>query len=56
MQASFTDLVGTAVAPAHCVSRDELMNLTPVLGTTTPADGMEAQAGVIPVTINYSLC
>ncbi len=56
MQASFIDLVGAAPAPAHRVSRDELMNLTPAFGSTTPVDGMGAQASEVPVTINYSLC
>jgi hypothetical protein len=31
MQASFTDLVGTAVVPAHCFDSDELTDLAPVL-------------------------
>lgn len=32
MQA-FTDLVGTAVVPAHCFDTDELTDLTPALDT-----------------------
>ena len=41
MQASFTDLVGTAVA-AHCFA--ELTDLTPALDTTTVVHGLAAQA------------
>ncbi|MGY8995190.1 MAG: hypothetical protein ACKVH7_01980 [Alphaproteobacteria bacterium] len=31
MQASFTDLVGTAIVPAHCFNTAELTDLTPAL-------------------------
>ncbi len=43
-QASFTDLVGAVVEPAHCFDSNELTNLTPSLGTTNAADEMAAQA------------
>jgi hypothetical protein len=33
MHASFTDLVGTAVVPAHCFDSAELTDLTPALAT-----------------------
>ncbi len=33
MQTSFSDLVGTAVVPAHCFDSTELMDLTPALDT-----------------------
>ena len=31
MQATFTDLVGTIVVPAHCFNTTELTDLTPAL-------------------------
>ena len=37
MQATFTDLVGTAVVPAHCFDSTELTDLTPALDTATAA-------------------
>jgi hypothetical protein len=43
MQA-FTDLVSTAVVPAHCIDTDELTDLTPALNTATADDGMGTQA------------
>jgi len=45
MQTSFTDLVGTAVVPAHCFDSDELTDLTPAFDTETAADGIGVQAG-----------
>ncbi len=44
MQATFTDLVGTAIVPAHCFDTDELTDLTPALDTATAAHDMAAQA------------
>ncbi len=44
MQASFTDLVGTAIVPAHCFDTDELTDLTPALDTATAAHDMAEQA------------
>jgi hypothetical protein len=44
MQASFTDLVGTAVVPSHCFDSDELTNLTPTLETATAVGRMGPQA------------
>ena len=38
MQASFTDLVGTAVVPAHCFDSDELTDLATALDTTVAVD------------------
>lgn len=35
MRASFTDLVGTAVVPAHAFDMAELTELTPALDTAT---------------------
>ena len=53
MQASFTDLVGTAVVPAHCFDSEELTDLTPALDTATNIDGVAAQAGeVAPLRLN----
>lgn len=43
MQA-FTDLVGTAVVPAHCFDSAELTDLTPALDTATVVHDMAAQA------------
>ena len=40
MQASFTDLVGTTLVPAHCLDRAELTDLTPALDTATAAHDM----------------
>ncbi len=44
MQASFTDLVGTAIVPAHCFDSTELTDLTPALDTATVVHGMAHQA------------
>ncbi len=44
MQTSFTDLVGTAVVPAHCFDSTELTNLTPALDMATAAHDMAEQA------------
>lgn len=44
MQASFTDLVGTDVVPAHCFDSAELTDLTPALDTATSVHDMTAQA------------
>ncbi len=44
MQASFTDLVGTAVVPAHCFESDELTDLVPALDSVTAIRDMAAQA------------
>ena len=44
MQRSFTDLVGTAVVPAHCFDSMELTDLTPALDTATNVDGMAVQS------------
>ena len=43
MQA-FTDLVGTAVVPAHAFDIAELTELTPVLDTAQATHGMAEQA------------
>ena len=40
MQASFTDLVGTAVVPVHGSDSDELTDLTPAFDMATAGDGM----------------
>ena len=51
MQASFTDLVGTAVLPAHCFDSVELTDLTPALDSAAVVDdGMAAEAGVAAAT------
>jgi len=44
MQTSFTDLVGTAVVPAHCFDIHELTDLTPVLNTAAAVVEMGRQA------------
>jgi hypothetical protein len=44
MQATFTDLVGTAVVPAHSFDSSELTDLTPALDTATAIHGMAVQA------------
>ena len=44
MQASFTDLVGTAVVPTHCFDTAELTDLTPALDTATAIHDMAEQA------------
>ena len=44
MQASFNDLVGTAVVSAHCFDSTELTELTPALDTATTVHDMAAQA------------
>ena len=44
MQALFTDLVGTAIVPAHSFDNDELTALTPALETATAVDGTGRQA------------
>ncbi len=44
MHASFTDLVGTAIVPAHCFDSDELTDLTPALDTATAVHDMAEQA------------
>jgi hypothetical protein len=51
MQASFTELVGTAVVPAHCFDSDELTDLTPALDTVTAVRDMEAQASEGKATV-----
>ena len=43
MQA-FTDLVGTAIVPAHCFNSAELTDLTPALDTATDVHDMADQA------------
>ena len=50
MQASFSDLVGTAVVPAHCFDADELTDLTPVLDMATAALDMTEQASEVRYT------
>ena len=45
MQATFTDLVGTAVAPAHGFDSDELTDLAPALDTATAVHDMAEHAG-----------
>ena len=40
----FTDLVGTAVVPAHCFGSTELTDLTPPLDTARAVHDMAAQA------------
>lgn len=49
MQA-FTDLVGTAVVPAHCFGTTELTDLAPALDTATAAHDMAAQASELSRT------
>jgi len=44
MQASFTDLVGTIVVPAHCFDSAELTDLAPALNTVIGVHEMAAQA------------
>ena len=44
MQASFTDLVGTAVVPAHCFDSTDLTDLVPALATAASVYDMTAQA------------
>ena len=44
MQTSFTDLVGTAVVPAHCLDSTELTDLTPALDMATASHDMAARA------------
>ena len=44
MQASFTDLVGTSVVPAHCFDSSELTELTPALDTASIVHGLAEQA------------
>ncbi len=44
MQTSFTDLVGTAVVPAHCFDSTELTDLTPALDTAMAVHDMAAKA------------
>ena len=44
MQASFTDLVGSAVVPVHCFDSDELTDLTPALDTAPTSHDMAVQA------------
>ena len=51
MQASFADLVGTAVVTAHCFDTDELTELTPALDTVTAVRDMEAQASEATITM-----
>ena len=43
MQTSFTDLVGTAIVPAHCFA--ELTDLTPAFHTAMTDHAMAAEAG-----------
>ncbi len=50
MQASFTDLVGTAIVPAHCFDSIELTDLTPALGTATAVHDMAGQASEANLT------
>ena len=47
MQASFTDLVGTAVVPAHCFDSAELTDLPPALYTVTAVNDLFSDA-VLP--------
>ena len=56
MQASFTDLVGTAVVPAHCFDSDELTDLTPALDTATAAHDMAEQASEARRTFTITIC
>ena len=51
---TFTDLVGTAVAPAHCFDNSELTDLTPSLDTATVAHDMAEQASGASNTKNSS--
>jgi hypothetical protein len=44
MQASFADLVGTAVVTAHCFDTDKLTELTPALDTAAAVRDMAANA------------
>ena len=44
MQASFTDLVGTSIVPAHCFDTTELTDLTPALDGTAGIHEMTPQA------------
>ena len=56
MQAAFTDLVGTAVVPAHCLDTTELTDLTPALDTATAAHDMAEQASEAVATSAVSAC
>ena len=56
MQASFTDLVGTAVVPAHCFDSTELTDLTPVLDTAKAFHDMAEQASEAKQTTSYMTC
>ena len=55
MQASFTDLVGTAVAPAHCFDSTELTDLTPALDTATAAHDMAELASAAGETYLFAV-
>ena len=50
MQASFTDLVGTAIVPAHCFDSTELTDLTPALNTATAVHDIAEQASETEAT------
>ncbi len=47
MQASFTDLVGTAVVPAHGSETHELTDLTPALETAKDVHVMTKHASEV---------
>jgi hypothetical protein len=56
MQA-FTDLVGTAVVPAHAFDIDELTELTPALDTAQAThDTAEQASGAANSAQGYPLC
>lgn len=50
MQSTFTDLVGTAIVPAHCFDSAELTDLTPALDTATVVHGLAAQSSEAATT------
>ena len=56
MQASFTDLVGTAVVPAHCFDSTELTDLTPDLDTASDVHEMASHASEARQTIPTMQC
>jgi hypothetical protein len=47
IQASFTDLVGTATLPAHAFDMAELTELTPALDAATAAHGKSLEASEV---------
>jgi hypothetical protein len=56
MQASFTELVGTAVVPAHCFDTTELTDLTPALDTATAVHDMAEHASEAKPSTPFTDC